>query len=92
MNDAMSEYHEVFGHELEPLAPRPVLSDYYTPSDEQHDIELALITLSMIGIGGVLWYLKDLTFFPLGKKIFISHNKRTHLARTDERFFHLYAS
>ena len=34
LNDAMREYHEVFGHEL-PLLPRePVLSDYYTPSNE----------------------------------------------------------
>ena len=36
LNDAMQEYHEVFGHQL-PLLPRePVLSDFYTPSDEQH--------------------------------------------------------
>ena len=56
LNDAMREYHEVFRHQL-PLIPRePVLSDFYTPSNEQHDRELAFITLSMIGIGGVLWY------------------------------------
>ena len=36
LNDAMREYHEVFGHELPPLPREPVLSDYYTPSDEQH--------------------------------------------------------
>ena len=36
LNDAMREYHEVFGHEL-PLLPRePMLSDFYTPTDEQH--------------------------------------------------------
>ena len=35
-NDAMREYHEVFGHELPPLPREPVLSDYYTPTDEQH--------------------------------------------------------
>ena len=34
LNDAMREYHEVFGHELPPLPQEPVLSDYYTPSDE----------------------------------------------------------
>ena len=59
LNDAMREYHEVFGHELPPLPQEPVLSDYYTPSNEQHDRELAFVTLSMIGIGGVLWYLED---------------------------------
>ena len=44
------------GHELPPLPPEPVLSNYYTPSDEQHERELGFITLSMIGIGGVLYY------------------------------------
>ena len=32
----MREYHEVFGHELPPLPREPVLSDFYSPSDEQH--------------------------------------------------------
>ena len=36
LNDAMREYHEVFGHELPPLPRELVLSDYYTPTDEQH--------------------------------------------------------
>ena len=56
LNDTMREYHEVFGHELPPLPREPVLSDYYTPSDEQHYQELGFIALSMIGIGGVLYY------------------------------------
>ena len=59
LNDAMREYHEVFCHELPPLLREPVLSDYYTPSNEQHDRELAFITLSMIGTGGVLYYLEQ---------------------------------
>ena len=54
----MREYHEVFGHELSsalpPLPREPVLSDFYTPTDEQHYRELGFIVLSMIGIGGVL--------------------------------------
>ena len=56
LNDAMREYHEVFGHELPPLPREPVLSDDYTPSNEQHDRELAFIALSMVGIGVVLYY------------------------------------
>ena len=36
LNDAMREYHEVFGHKLPPLPREPVLSDFYTPTDEQH--------------------------------------------------------
>ena len=53
LNEAMREYHEVFGHEL------PVLSDFYTPTDDQHYRELGFITLRMIGIGGVLYYLES---------------------------------
>ena len=34
LNYAMREYHKVFGHELEPLPPRPVLSDFCTSSEE----------------------------------------------------------
>ena len=59
LNDAMREYHEVFGHELPPLPREPVLSDFYTPTDEQHYRELGFIALSMIGIRGVLYYLKS---------------------------------
>ena len=59
LNDAMRECHEVFGHELPPLPQEPVLSDFYTPTNEQHYRELGFIALSMIGIGGVLYYLNS---------------------------------
>ena len=59
LNDAMREYHEVFGHELPPLPQEPVLSNFYTPTDEQHYRELGFIALSMIGIGGVLYYFES---------------------------------
>ena len=59
LNDAMREYHEVFGHKLPPLPREPVLSGYYTLTDEQHYRELGFIALSMIGIGGVLYYLES---------------------------------
>ena len=59
LNDAMREYHEVFGHELQPLPREPVLSDFYTPSDQQHYRELRFIALSMIEIGEVLYYLES---------------------------------
>ena len=55
----MREYHEVFGHELPPLPQEPVLSDFYTLTGEQHYRELGFIVLSMIGIGGVLYYLES---------------------------------
>ena len=59
LNNAMREYHEVFGHELPPLPREPELSDFHTPSDEQHYRELGFIVLSMIGIGGVLYHLES---------------------------------
>ena len=55
----MREYQEVFGHGLPPLAREPVLSDFYTPTDEQHYRELGFTALSMIGIRGVLYYLES---------------------------------
>ena len=58
LNVAMREYHEVFGHELPPLPREPVLSNFYTSTDEQHNRELGFIALSMIGIRGVLYYLE----------------------------------
>ena len=59
LNNGMREYHEIFGHELPPLPREPVLSNFYTPTNEQHCKELKFIALSMIGIRGVLYYLES---------------------------------
>ena len=59
LNKVMREFHEVFGHELPPLPQEPVLSNFYTPTNDQHYQELGFIALSMIGIGGVLYYLES---------------------------------
>ena len=59
LKNAMREYHEVFGHELPPLPREPVMSEFYTLTDEQHYRELGFIVLSMIGIGGVLYYFES---------------------------------
>ena len=56
LNTAMQQYFLVTGRQLEPLPPKPVLSDFYVPSEDHHNRELAFITLSMIGIGAFLWY------------------------------------
>ena len=56
LNSAMQQYFLVTGRQLEPLPPNPVLSDFYVPSEDHHNRELAFITLSMIGIGAFLWY------------------------------------
>ena len=59
LNDTKREYHEVFGHELPPLPREPVLSNFYTLTNEQHYRELGFIALSMIGIRGVLYYFES---------------------------------
>ena len=56
LNSAMQQYFIVTGRQLEPLPPKPVLSDFYVPSEDHHSRERAFITLSMVGIGAFLWY------------------------------------
>ena len=56
LNSAMQEHFIMTGRQLEPLPPKPVLSDFYVPSEDHHNRELAFITLSMVGIGAFLWY------------------------------------
>ena len=56
LNSAMQQYFLVTGMQLEPLPPKPVYSDFYVPSEDHHNQELAFITLSMVGIGAFLWY------------------------------------
>ena len=56
LNSAMQQYFLVTGRQLEPLPPKPVLSDFYVPSEDHRSRELAFITLSMVGIGVFLWY------------------------------------
>ena len=56
LSSVMQQYFIVTGRQLEPLPPKPVLSDFSVPSEDHHNCELALITLSMVGIGAFLWY------------------------------------
>lgn len=55
LNDAMREYYTVFGKRL-PAINKPELSDFYTPSNDQHERELAFIGLSMAALGITLYY------------------------------------
>ena len=56
LNSAMQQYFLVTGRQLELLPPKPVLSNFYVPSEDHHNREVTFITLSMIGIVGFLWY------------------------------------
>ena len=48
LNSAMQQYFIVTGRQLEALPLKPVLSDFYVPSEDHHNSELAFITLSMV--------------------------------------------
>ena len=45
LNSAMQQYFLVTGRLLEPLPPKPVLSDFSVPSEDHHNVELPFITL-----------------------------------------------
>ena len=51
LNLVMQLYFLASGRQLQPLPPKPVLSDFYVLSEDHHNRELPFITLSMIGIG-----------------------------------------
>ena len=56
-NDAaMRQYFLVTGRQPEQLLPKPVFSDFYVPSEDYYNRELAFITSSVIGLGALLWY------------------------------------
>ena len=37
LNSATQQYFIVIGRQLEPLPPKPVLSDFYVPSEDHHN-------------------------------------------------------
>ena len=43
LNAAMQQYFLVTGRKLKPLPPKPVLSHFYVPSEEDHNRELTFI-------------------------------------------------
>ena len=43
LNSAMQQHFIVTSRHLEPLPPKPVLSDFYVPSENHHNRELAFI-------------------------------------------------
>ena len=45
LNSAMQQYFLVTGRQLELLPPKLVLSDFYVPTEDHHNRELAFITL-----------------------------------------------
>ena len=59
VDQAMRAYAETHPSEPE-LGPEPTLTDFYTPSDDQKNMELAFVALSMAAIGaGSMWLFRD---------------------------------
>ena len=58
---AIREYAQVFGEDksklLDPLGTEPQLSDFYRPSDDQKDREIAFVVLGMAATGLVAYKL-----------------------------------
>ena len=52
---AMHEYSRVNGKNLDPLDPKPQLSDFYTSSNAQKDREIAFVVLGMAATGLVAY-------------------------------------
>ena len=48
---AMAEYHKVTGRQLPPLRDPPKLADFYNPSRQRKDAEIALVVGGMAVVG-----------------------------------------
>ena len=51
LDDAMREYYKVTGQQLPPLRDEPKLSDFYNPSRQRKDAEIALVVGGMTVVG-----------------------------------------
>ena len=55
---AMREYHEVTKQQLPPLRDPPKLSDFYNPSRQRKDAEIALVVGGMAVVGLLVYKFK----------------------------------
>ena len=52
---AMKQYYYITGKQLSTLPPKPELSDFYTPSEDQKNREIAFVVGGMVLTGFVAW-------------------------------------
>ncbi len=52
---AISEYARVTGHNLDSLGPEPQITDFYTPSGDQKNHEIAFVVVGMAATGLVAY-------------------------------------
>ena len=58
VDQAMKHYYYITGKQLpNDLPPKPTLSDFYTPSEDQKNREFAFIILGMTATGFIAWKL-----------------------------------
>ena len=57
VDQAMKHYFYITGKELQALPPKPTLSDFYTPSEDQKKREIAFVVGGMVVTGFVAWKL-----------------------------------
>lgn len=57
VDQAMKQYYYITGKQLPDLPQEPKLSDFYTPSEDQQNKEIAFIVLGMTATGFVAWKL-----------------------------------
>ncbi|CAC5413635.1 unnamed protein product [Mytilus coruscus] len=58
VDQAMKQYYYITSKQLTPLSPKPKLSDFYTPSEDQKNREIAFVVGGMVLTGFVVWKLK----------------------------------
>ncbi|MCG7891853.1 MAG: hypothetical protein N0C80_16555 [Candidatus Thiodiazotropha endolucinida] len=57
VDEAMKQYYYITGEDLQALPPDPTLNDYYTPSEDQKNREIAFVVGGMALTGFVAWKL-----------------------------------
>ena len=57
VDTAIKQYYYITGKELPELEPEPTLSDFYTPSEDQKNREIAFVVGGMALTGFVAWNL-----------------------------------
>jgi hypothetical protein len=58
VDQAMKQYYYITGGQLTDLPPEPTLSDFYTPSEDQKNREIAFVIGGMALTGFLAWKLK----------------------------------
>ena len=58
VDQAMKLYYRATNKKLTPLSPKPRLSDFYIPSEDQKNREMAFVAGGMVLTGFIAWKLK----------------------------------